>query len=122
MAILNHSWFHVLGVHVQIRVLGDYTIVFARANQVGVHRFVGNWDKLLAHMRWPKVSWSVHLATKSFLKLTWVEHLHQLLGSAFSSKHDLELRFCVDEDCYALVEESLAPAHVSVDGAEEEVH
>lgn len=74
------------------------------------------------HVRRPEISGSRLCPAEPRLELVRVEHTNDLLGCGFSSKDDFLLRFLVNEDLEAFVDEALAPAHARVVTDEKVVH
>ena len=78
--------------------------------------------ELSAHVGRPVIGGRGHLAPKSSLELARVEHFNKGRWCTVSREHDLLLRFLIDKGLDTFVKESLAPAHMCVERAEEEVH
>lgn len=118
---------YVLWMYQELRVLTQYFVVGIRAHNShfilclqGCFVFITDISR--SHEWRPEVGWCRLCATKPLLKLSWVEQVDQTLGCSFAIKYDLQLGLLVDEHLNALVEKTLAPAHVCVKATEEEVH
>lgn len=114
----------MLRMHVEFWVFRQDPVVIFRTYQVisMLLSLLMLWNKLSTHVRWPIVGGRGHLSPKSRLKLCWMEHLDESSWCTISCKHDLLFGFLVDKRLDTFIKKALAPADMSVETAEQEVH